>query len=166
MCFFLGFLVATIFYSFFLLEVLSDFLYLGSKRVAKKWKRKNFLNRQIWLNCIMNDHPVQLHHKYERTGGDQYAVAYDQKIRGEVESCEPLRNGCTEREEEKQHSYLAILAAICVLPRTVHCTTHSSSSLSFSLFSALLGYVQSISRLQISCLDFRSRVIFFFRSRV
>jgi hypothetical protein len=33
---FLGFLVATIFYSFFFLEVLSDFLYLGSKHVAKK----------------------------------------------------------------------------------------------------------------------------------
>ncbi len=37
----------------------------------------------------------------------------------------------------------------------MHCTTHSS----FSLFSALLGYVQSIPQ---AALDFRPRVIFFF----
>lgn len=76
-----------------------------------------------------------------------------------METCEPLRNGCTEREKKKATQLASY--SCCNLCASTYCALYHPFQLLpfFSLFSALLGYVQSIPQ---AALDFRPRVIFFF----
>lgn len=105
----------------------------------------------------MDDHRVQLHHKYENTGGDQYAVAWSEDTRrsGELWATKKWMH----RKREKKATHLASYSC-CNLCASTYCALYQPFQLLpfFSLFSSLLGYVQSIPQ---AALDFRPRVIFF-----
>jgi hypothetical protein len=106
----------------------------------------------------MDDHTVQLHHKYEKTGGDQYAVAWSEDTRRSGELW--ATNKWMHRKREKKATQLASYSC-CNLCASTYCALYHPFQLLpfFSLFSAVLGYVQSIPQ---AALDFRPLVIFFF----